>query len=479
MSETTNEEVSSPQQEEPEEDQGIKFKDWGFKIDRLFEVAYRFYKRNESKAFHPSFDVRNQMNALILQARYGNFDGGKAPDIGTLDLVGKSRRHQWSMLKGMSKTEAMSKFICTLDNICPFFKAYAEAVKISSGIQDQTRWNDGNQVNGGELATRGLALESDEQLKAIHTSLCKQTYNQFKSYAEKQYPTDTNQQKFLISSLQEQYYQQYISQMHPELKGMSNGNFTLTPPLKQKPKLEETKASSLPSDLKDAPVRSDQVQSYIEQSNLKPDAWSYASSSGADSPIEQSPPFEPLEPATIWTKKGVSEFKNSLVDDKHSGFYEVKQGTLLTIQVPTYPDGKYIYWEFITEDYDIGFGLDFIYEAILEKPLSLRIYEEADEDELDEMDELGAEMANYNLESSLVEADKSNGVQKLERRRAEKLARLSNTISIVPTYRRDSHEEIFVGRHRYFARGYYLLKFDNTYSVLRSKSLYFRICYFI
>lgn len=472
MSDTTSEDVISQQREELEEEQRIKFKDWGFKIDRLFEVAYRFYKRNESKAFHPSFDVRNQMNALILQARYGNFDGGKAADIGTLDLVGKSRRNQWSMLKGMSKTEAMSKFICTLDNICPFFKAYAEAVKISSGIQDQTRWNEDNQINGGELATRGLAQQSDEQLKAIHASLCKQTYNQFKSYAEKQYPTDIGQQKFLISSLQEQYYQQYVSQMHPELKGMNN--FSLTPPLKQKPKLEETKTNSLPSDLKDAPVKSDQVQSYIEQTNLKPDTWSCASSSGEESQLDQCPSYEPFEPATIWTKRGVSEFKDSLIDDKHAGVYEVKQGTLLTIQVPTYPDGKYIYWEFITEDYDIGFGLDFVYEAHLEKPLSLKIFEEADEDELNEIGELGADM-----ESSFAEADKTDESQRLEWRRAEKLARLTNTISIVPTYRRDSHEEIFVGRHRYFARGYYLLKFDNTYSVLRSKSLYFRICYFI
>lgn len=78
---------------------GIKFKDWGFKIDRLFEVALRFYKRNESKAFHPTFDVRNQMNALILQAKYGNYNETKIPDVGLLDLVGKSRRKEWAQLR--------------------------------------------------------------------------------------------------------------------------------------------------------------------------------------------------------------------------------------------------------------------------------------------------------------------------------------------------------------------------------------------
>lgn len=688
------------------------------------------------------------MNALILQAKFGNFDTGKVPDVGVLDLVGKNRRHQWSLLKGMSKTEAMSKFICTLDEICPFFKAYAEAVKISSGLSPRHQTNIPTNQNGNGYKTSS-PIESDEQLKAIHTSLCRQTYNQFKSYAEKQYPDDLPKQKYLISSLQEQYYQQYISQMHPELSNViqANGSSTKSdsaisgsmpsstsatsevlicatpaekdtaaavdvspilaqpitnpvvqsissairmqdskvtgdtsngpavqaieltnygggrsdsPPRQRTDELVEAKERDAPlsnssqtniiktekqpnisddinfkQNLPDGrapeslPVdhqRSDtygsygnvnysqssshniepqnigtfesypepkpyqstaqqqqqtpqqasfainipnfgvdtynynqkqsaQVQqttspysviqselpipqfgplplqpsssdSYHHQSPIEPtapaavynepsqynteageisvvspsdehhvqriidqqpevDSWSYGSSSGGGSPLQGSFSYEPPEQASIWTKKGVGAFKESLMGDKHGGIYEVKQGTLVVIQVPTYPDGRFVYFEFATDDYDIGFGLDFVYENNLAQPLALKIYEEDDEDDDDDDIEELNRTDKYDPESAGTEATVvSNGASTgrrslLEKRRMEKFQRVANTVSIVPTYRRDSHEEVFVGRHKYPGQGYYLLKFDNTYSVLRSKSLYFRICYFI
>eukprot|EP00081_Caenorhabditis_elegans_P006344 NP_001255847.1 Uncharacterized protein CELE_Y41E3.7 [Caenorhabditis elegans] len=48
---------------------------------------------------------------------------------------------------------------------------------------------------------------------------------------------------------------------------------------------------------------------------------------------------------------------------------------------------------------------------------------------------------------------------------------------IIPVYRRDCHEEVYAGSHRYPGRGIYLLKFDNSYSLWRSKTLYYRVYY--
>lgn len=48
---------------------------------------------------------------------------------------------------------------------------------------------------------------------------------------------------------------------------------------------------------------------------------------------------------------------------------------------------------------------------------------------------------------------------------------------IIPIYRRDSHEEVFAGSHNYPGKGVYLLKFDNSYSLWRSKTLYYRVYY--
>lgn len=51
------------------------------------------------------------------------------------------------------------------------------------------------------------------------------------------------------------------------------------------------------------------------------------------------------------------------------------------------------------------------------------------------------------------------------------------TTIIVPIYRRDCHNEVYAGSHAYPGEGTYLLKFDNSYSLWRSKTLYYRVFY--
>lgn len=49
--------------------------------------------------------------------------------------------------------------------------------------------------------------------------------------------------------------------------------------------------------------------------------------------------------------------------------------------------------------------------------------------------------------------------------------------SVVPVYRRECQSEVYVGSHTYPGEGVYLLKFDNSYSLWRSKTLYYRVFY--
>ena len=53
----------------------------------------------------------------------------------------------------------------------------------------------------------------------------------------------------------------------------------------------------------------------------------------------------------------------------------------------------------------------------------------------------------------------------------------SSSDEIVQIYRRDCHEEVYCGSHSYPGRGVYLLKFDNSYSLWRSKTVYYRVFY--
>lgn len=723
--------------DEPVDDTtSIKFQEWGFKVDRLFEVAYRFYKRNESKAFHPTFDVRNEMNALILQARYGNYDETKVPAVGDFDLVGKSRFHQWSLLKGMSKVEAMSKFICELDKLCPIFKAYAEAVKISTNsspnrTQDMPAHASNGNLKGDSDGSSGSTLnhnrgpqtidnvehvgsgsEIDEQLHAIRKSLSKQTFTQFKGYAEKQHPQDIVMQKQTIKTLQDQYFRQYISRMHPQLESRldsetdtsktsesmvgthsSPGQVKNNPirahaanhnsevitttesisehspshddetNLRTEPSQTLLRTETVAADLSSTPgndpvshdepndiidenktiARSNQetvklqssipieekasdAQISIRQHNMhelknigvfesypepkpikitqepkrsifsagfnlnlfpnrgtndgaiadntkiakadtsvtihekltddppteplpsaeapavnlpmpeielpppdtfnKPvaqmdsvvsnyegrfnnvpvhippvasqtppkaeiktiDNWDKPAegedapisevSSGRGSPLQQSlSSYDPLEPASLVTKKGVvAEFRDSVQMEENAGIYTINQCTQVIMQVPTYPDGRYIYFEFATDDYDIGFGLDFVFDVTLAQPPPIAIFEEDDDDD-DDDDDIYATQNATKVQSNPRNNDPESAF--IDRKRAIRLERLSNTINILPTYRRDSHEEVYCVKHKYPGRGYYMLKFDNTYSMLRSKTLFYKICYYI
>lgn len=51
------------------------------------------------------------------------------------------------------------------------------------------------------------------------------------------------------------------------------------------------------------------------------------------------------------------------------------------------------------------------------------------------------------------------------------------TSVVLPTYRRNSHQEVIMGSHKYPGRGVYLLKFDNSYSLFRTKIVYYRAYY--
>lgn len=53
----------------------------------------------------------------------------------------------------------------------------------------------------------------------------------------------------------------------------------------------------------------------------------------------------------------------------------------------------------------------------------------------------------------------------------------SNLAEILPVYRQDSHLSVHGGSHEFPGEGTYLLKFDNSYSLWRNKTLYYNVYY--
>ncbi|XP_041514308.1 protein TMED8 isoform X2 [Microtus oregoni] len=171
-----------------------------------------------------------------------------------------------------------------------------------------------------------------------------------------------------------------------------------------------------------------------------------------------SPPL--MAPPCIWTFAKVKEFKSKLGKEKNSRLV-VKRGEVVTIRVPTHPEGKRVCWEFATDDYDIGFGVYFDWTPVTSTDITVQVSDSSeDEDEEEEEEE--------EIEEPVPVGDVERGSRSSLRGRYGE---------VMPVYRRDSHRDVQAGSHDYPGEGIYLLKFDNSYSLLRNKTLYFHIYY--
>ncbi|VDP92570.1 unnamed protein product [Echinostoma caproni] len=133
----------------------------------------------------------------------------------------------------------------------------------------------------------------------------------------------------------------------------------------------------------------------------------------------------------------VQSLDSDVCDDN---IYRHVYRTCLGVRVPAYPSGTSIVWEFATDDYDIAFGL---------------FFEWSTPSELAPTEPHGRGVGSQTQEAAICPL----------------------VDEIIPVYRRKSHEEVYCGSHVYPGLGTYLFKFDNSYSLWRSKTLYYRVYY--
>mgnify|MGYP001793001115 CR=1 FL=1 len=128
---------------------------------------------------------------------------------------------------------------------------------------------------------------------------------------------------------------------------------------------------------------------------------------------------------------------------------------LLTV-VFIWPLGTCLFWEFATEYYDLGFGVNFEWSQADTKNITVEVNESDDQDsEVNEDDE-----KPQNADGGVANPQAKIRVDE-----------------ILPVIRRPCNDEVIVGSHMYPGKGVYLLKFDNSYSLFRSKTLYYRVYY--
>ncbi|XP_073725625.1 protein TMED8-like [Misgurnus anguillicaudatus] len=164
----------------------------------------------------------------------------------------------------------------------------------------------------------------------------------------------------------------------------------------------------------------------------------------------------PVKPASTWTSASLKELKAKLRQEKDS-MVTIYRGDVMTVHVPTIPEAKRVCWEFATDGYDIGFGVYFDWSPVTSRAITVHISESSDDEDEDEEPEVPA-----------VPGDVEKG---------SKATANSNLGEILPVYRQDSHLAVQGGSHDFPGDGTYLLKFDNSYSLWRNKTLYYRVYY--
>ncbi|XP_044749031.1 Golgi resident protein GCP60 [Coccinella septempunctata] len=406
-------------------------------LDEVYKLALCFYKEKEGKAVHFSYEDKLQLVAFSQQVSHGPLSEvfHKLPVLGALDVVGKDRRLAWQKLGNLTTDQARSGFIELLSRRCPLFTTYIEAHRREKKERERRKKEDEKKRLVEE--EEKLRKEQEEKViqeqkekeeairRQIQQALNAQTFDQFKQYAEQQFPGDPEKQGALIRQLQDQHYIQYMQQLQS---------------VHQRPRINDENSNN-----------------NAEFNKTKTD-WDNDTNESSQH-LDNS-----VQPASMWTRQDIEAFKQAVSEAEGDGVVRVGHGETVTVRVPTHANATRLFWEFATDHYDIGFGIYFEYGTPTSSQVSVHVSESDDED----LDETEDEI----YEDDTMPKDPERGPVCSEINASKPLL-----TEIVPVYRRDCHNEVYAGSHQYPGVGVYLLKFDNSYSVWRSKTLYYRVYY--
>ena len=110
----------------------------------------------------------------------------------------------------------MIGFIEGVSESMPHLKPYFEALKKE---QEETKEKEKKEAKIAEEEAKTAKIaeterqRQEEQRRQIQDALNRQSYEEFRTYAQQQYPDNPDQQAILIRQLQEQHYYQYMQQV--------------------------------------------------------------------------------------------------------------------------------------------------------------------------------------------------------------------------------------------------------------------------
>uniref|UniRef100_A0A3B4A200 ACB domain-containing protein n=1 Tax=Periophthalmus magnuspinnatus TaxID=409849 RepID=A0A3B4A200_9GOBI len=373
-------------------------KKWGFPLQELYGMALKFFKDKDGKAFHPTYEEKLRLVALHKQVLLGPYNPDATPEVGFFDVLGNDRRKEWASLGNMEKEEAMVEFVRLLNKCCNLFAPYVISHKIEREEQERKRKEEEERQRQEEeererqrQEEERRRLEEEERLRReeeerrqaeeerlrveqqkqqIMAALNAQTAVQFQQYAAQQYPNSPEQQMSLIRQLQEQHYQQYMQQLYQVQLAQQQAALQKQQHLQQ----QADSAQEVPT------LNGGQSDSYSESMEREPEP-ELAEEVSENGPLVDSPPI--IAAPSMWTRPQIKDFKEKIRQDADS-VITVGRGEVVTVRVPTHEEGSYLFWEFATDYYDIGFGVFFEWTDAASASVSVHVSESSDEDDDEE-----------------------------------------------------------------------------------------------
>lgn len=430
---------------------------WSLPVKDIYQLALKFFRDMEGKILNLSYEDKIKLVAFSKQVAFGKCNEETLPQLGVLDVIGRNRRLAWKELGDMSSEEAMTNFIDLLLSKCFLFKPFIDAHLAQKQEVNQTpkieNMKEEEKLNNGQINDIQVNQDAsidEKKRRLIQDALNQQTYVQFRVYAEDQFPGNPEQQAVLVRQLQDQHYLQYMQQILLAHEQQSHAN-----------------------------------NKYLTD---------VISESGIIQTSEED--ISEIEPANMWTLTNIKSFKDHIKKEGGDAIIKIGHGETVTVRVPTHEGGSCLYWEFCTDHYDLGFGIYFEWNKSPTNQLSVHVSETDDEvisddaayddDDDDEEEDDNSEVDyedDYEIdedETQILPKDSVRGGSRHSTTQSRKTTRIVNRspFSIIsPIMRRDCHQEVYAGSHCYPGEGVYLLKFDNSYSLWRSKTLYYRVYY--
>lgn len=357
---------------------------WGLPLPHLYRLAVKFYKEKNGKILF-SYEDNLKLVAFTQQVSHGPLNSATAPPVGVLDVIGRDRRVAWQNLGHISKSQSQEGFVDLLDRLCPQFRAHVEAIKEDQVAQETKREEEERRKVAEAAKERAAQFEVDQmeearnreecQRRELQNALNQQTFQQFKAYAEKQFPGNPEQQAVLIRQLQLEHYHQYMQQLQSQFQSPEpHHNDQMQP---DGVLMDQNKIHSIPQEPSIGAV--DSVNDNPATTTLE--------SSGDDEGSDND--GNAVERANMWTRSDMKAFKAEVSAGKGDGVIRVGHGETVTVRVPTHEGGSCLFWEFATDSHDIGFGVYFEWSKPQTTEVSVHISESDDEDDDEDPGEEG------------------------------------------------------------------------------------------